>query len=93
MEKNAFIIVVFPAWRGNPREYSGEKPIEECDLGEFFSISVCKATISLTHTIIMEECDKDVLKNEEIISNIKGFYKNDAVALVVSLKNTLEIDP
>ena len=38
----------------------------------------------------MEECDKDVLKNEEIISNIKGFYKNDAVALVVS---THEINP
>ena len=38
----------------------------------------------------MEECDEDVLKNEEIISNIKGFYKNDAVALVVS---THEINP
>ena len=51
------------------------------------------ATISLTHTVIMEECDNDVLKNEEIIANLKGFYKKDAVALVVSLKNTHEINP
>ena len=40
------------------------------------------ATISSTH-VIMAECDQDVLGNEEIIANAKGFYKMDVGALVV----------
>jgi len=34
------------------------------------------ATISATHTVIMEEFDEDVLENEEIIANVKRFLRD-----------------
>ena len=34
------------------------------------------ATISATHTVIMEEFDEDVLENEEIIANVKKFLRD-----------------
>ena len=34
------------------------------------------ATISVTHTVIMEEFDEDVLENEEIIANVKRFLRD-----------------
>ena len=39
-------------------------------------------TISSTHTVIMVECDQDVLGNEEIIANVKR-HEMDAGAHVV----------
>ena len=34
------------------------------------------ATISATHTVIIEECDEDVLENEQIIANLKRFLRD-----------------
>ena len=34
------------------------------------------ATISASHTVIMEEFDEDVLENEEIIANVKTFLRD-----------------
>jgi len=34
------------------------------------------ATISASHTVIMEEFDEDVLENEEIIANVKKFLRD-----------------
>ena len=34
------------------------------------------ATISASHTVIMEEFDEDVLENEEIIANVKKFFRD-----------------
>ena len=34
------------------------------------------ATIGSTHTVIMVECDQDVLGNEEIIVNVKRFLRD-----------------
>ena len=34
------------------------------------------AKISSSHTVIMAECDQDVLRNEEIIANVKRFLRD-----------------
>ena len=34
------------------------------------------ATISATHTVIMEEFDEDVLENEDITTNVKRFLRD-----------------
>ena len=34
------------------------------------------ATISSTHTVIMAQCNQDVLENEEIIGNVKRFLQD-----------------
>ena len=34
------------------------------------------ATISATHTVIMEEFDEDVLENQKIIGNVKKFLRD-----------------
>ena len=34
------------------------------------------ATISATHTVIIEECDEDVLEKEQIIANLKRFLRD-----------------
>ena len=43
------------------------------------------ATISASHTVIMEEFDEDVLENEERIANVKRCYEKDAVGMLLIL--------